>query len=235
MIRITTILLVIAAAIAPACAPAPAQAQSPDAWYAITADDGTPVANRRVPAELESQIDTLPGTVVVGNPRGDVTLVEFYDLNCPYCRKASADVAELLKQDPQLKVVLVPFPVLGIPSIAAGRVELAVAALARERFYEFHRKIYAGRGVVDGDRALAVAGELGLMPPKVIAAANDDTVTEIMKAHVRLGDAMGLAATPSFVIKGAAILGHPGGAALAGIIRAIRTCGKVVCDAAPAR
>lgn len=207
-----------------------AQAQSSDSWYAITGEDGTPVANHRVPVELESQIETQPGIVVVGNPRGDVTIVEFYDLNCPFCRKAAVDIGELLKTDNELKVVLVPFPVLGIPSIAASRVELAVAKLAPARFYDFHRKIYTGRGVVDANRALAVATELGLTSDKVIAAANDDSVTDTMKSHVRLGDSMGLAATPSFVIKGVAVLGHPGREALAKIIRSIRTCDKVVCD-----
>jgi protein-disulfide isomerase len=207
----------------------PAHAQDTDAWFAIKGEDGTPVANHRIPVELESQIETLPGTVVVGNPRGDVTLVEFYDLNCPYCRKAAGDIADLVAADQELKLILVPFPVLGIPSIAAGRVELAVAKLAPARFYEFHRKIYAGRGVVDGNRALAVAQEIGLTADRAIAAANDDSVTEMMKSHVRLGDAMGLAATPSFVVKGVAIVGYPGRDSLAGIVRAIRSCDKVVC------
>jgi protein-disulfide isomerase len=206
-----------------------AHAQASDPWYDIKADDGATIANHRVPVELESQIESLPGVVTVGNPRGDVTIVEFYDLNCPYCRKAAADLAALLKADRELKVVLVPFPVLGIPSIAASRVELAVAKLARARFYDFHQKVYAGRGVIDANRALAAAKEIGLRPEQVIGAANDDSVTETMKAHVRLGDSMGLAATPSFVIKGVAIVGHPGRAALAAIIRSIRTCDKVVC------
>lgn len=207
----------------------PAQAQQAEPWHPIKGEDGTPVMNHRVPVELESQLEGLPGAVVVGNPRGDVTLVEFYDLNCPYCRRASADLAAILGQDKELKLVLVPFPVLGIPSIAAGRVEFAVVKLARERFYEFHRKIFAGRGTVDGNRALAVAKDIGLANDRVIAAANDDAVTEAMKAHVRLGNALGLAATPAYVIKGVAILGHPGRATLEGIIRAIRTCDKVVC------
>jgi protein-disulfide isomerase len=204
-------------------------AQVAGASYPIKGEDGTPVANHRIPAELASQVESLPGAVVVGNPRGDATLVEFYDLNCPYCRKAAADVAAILAADKKLRLVLVPFPVLGIPSIAAGRVEIAVARLARERFHDFHMRVYAGRGIVDGNRALAVTTAMGLANEKVIAAANDDSVTEAMKAHVRLGNAMGLAATPAFVIKDVAILGHPGRTALEGMIRAVRTCGTIVC------
>lgn len=207
-----------------------AHAQVAGAGYPINGEDGTPVSNHRIPAELAGQIEALPGAVVVGDPRGDVTLVEFYDLNCPYCRKAAADVAAILAADKKLRLILVPFPVLGIPSIAAARVELAVARMARERFHDFHMRVYAGRGTVDGNRALAVTKAMGFSNEKIIAAANDDAVTEIMKAHVRLGNAMGLAATPAFVVKDVAMLGHPGRAALEDIIRAVRTCGAVVCE-----
>jgi protein-disulfide isomerase len=183
-----------------------------------------------VPVELESQIEELPGVIVVGNAHGDVTLVEFYDLNCPFCRKAASDIEAVVRADDELRLVLVPFPVLGVPSIQAGRVELAVGKLTTpEKFYEFHRGIYAGRGVVDGERALAVAKQLGLSIEQVTKVANDDAITEMMKAHVRLGNSLGLAATPAFVIKGAAILGYPGKKALENIVKSIRTCDQVAC------
>jgi protein-disulfide isomerase len=205
-------------------------AQNVDAWYPIKGDDGSEVTNYRVPVELESQIEELPGAVVVGNAHGDVTLVEFYDLNCPFCRKAASDIEAMVRADDELRLVLVPFPVLGIPSIQAGRVELAVGKLVTpEKFYEFHRRIYAGRGVIDGDRALAVAKQLGLSPEQVIKVANDDAITETMKAHVRLGNSLGLTATPGLVIKGAAILGYPGKKTLANIVKSIRTCDQVTC------
>lgn len=198
--------------------------------FRIAGPDGSPVANHRISAEQAAAVAKLPGVVVVGNPNGDVTLAEFYDLNCPYCRRASADVDALLKSDRNLRVILVPFPVLGIASIQAGRVELAVRKLSDPKtFYAFHRKIYEGRGVIDGDRALAVANELKIDQQKLLTAANDDSVTETMKAHVRLGNAINLAATPSYVIKDVAIVGHPGGQSLKAVIAAVRKCGQVVC------
>jgi protein-disulfide isomerase len=198
--------------------------------FRIAGPDGSPVANHRVPAEQAAAVAGLPGAVVVGNPNGDVTLAEFYDLNCPYCRRASADVDALLKSDKNLKVILVPFPVLGVPSIQAGRVELAVRKLSDPKtFYAFHRKIYEGRGVIDGNRALAVANELKIDQQKILAAANDDSITETMKAHVRLGNALNLAATPSYVIGDVAIVGHPGGQSLKSVVAAMRKCGKAVC------
>ncbi|HWE77199.1 MAG TPA: thioredoxin domain-containing protein [Pseudolabrys sp.] len=71
--------------------------------------------------EIESQIDKLPGIVSVGNRHGDVTLVEFYDVNCPFCRAASPDIEAMLKSNPELRLILVPLPMLGIPSIQRTR------------------------------------------------------------------------------------------------------------------
>src|SRR6202042_503634 len=117
----------------------------------LTGDDGQLVPNHAV--KLIGPIEQLPGVVTVGNPNGKTTLVEFYDLNCPYCRIASADIADMVDLDRDLKLVLVPFPVLGIPSITASRVELAVAKLGTpQKFYAFHRKVYSQRGTTDGAR-----------------------------------------------------------------------------------
>ena len=208
---------------------APVAALADQGELPIKADDGTVIANHRVAAELESRIEKLPGAVVAGNPRGKVTIAEFYDVNCPYCRVASADIDVLLRSNPELRLVLVPFPVLGLPSFLGTRVELAVARLAPKKFYEFHRRLDALRGVVDGTRALAVAKAMGLDVEKVTSVANEDSLADVMKAHIRLGDALAIQATPGFVIKGVAIVGYPGPKALAGIIQSVQRCGAVVC------
>ena len=208
---------------------APVAALADQGELPIKADDGTVIANHRVAAELESRIEKLPGAVVAGNPRGKVTIAEFYDVNCPYCRVASADIDALLRSNPELRLVLVPFPVLGLPSFLGTRVELAVARLAPKKFYEFHRRLDALRGVVDGTRVLAVAKAMGLDVEKVTSVANEDSLADVMKAHIRLGDALAIQATPGFVIKGVAIVGYPGPKALAGIIQSVQRCGAVVC------
>jgi protein-disulfide isomerase len=229
--RFSTSLVAIAALLA-WCAHA--LAQQPDrsaqlvSEYPLTNDDGSPLANHTV--KLIGPIDRLPGVVVAANPAGKTTLFEFYDLNCPYCRAASPDIADMVGRDQKLRLVLVPFPVLGIASITAGRVELAVAKLGTpQQFYEFHRKIYAQRGVINGERALTVARELGFDQKALIKAGDGDDITEIMRAHLQLGDSFGLAATPSFIIDGVAILGYPGRSQLRAIVDAASTCGKVVC------
>lgn len=209
---------------------AAAHGQGLPAQLPILGEDGSRVANHRIAPDRVSAAEKLPGAVVAANPDGDVTLVEFYDLNCPYCRRASADVDALLQSDPKLRLVLVPFPVLGIPSILAGRVEIAVSkSVTPQEFYRYHRAIYAGRGVIDGQRALTVAGNFQLDLQKVLEAANEDSITDIMKAHVRFADALGLKATPSYLIHDVAIQGHPGRKGLKAVIDSVRKCGKAVC------
>lgn len=196
--------------------------------YPLLNDDGQRLPNHRV--KLAEPIDKMPGVVVAANPAGTTTLAEFYDLNCPFCRIASADIADMVGVDPQLRLVLVPFPVLGVASIAASRVELAVAKLGTpQQFYDFHQKIYSQRGVTDGSRALEVARGLGFDVQALTRLGDSDDITATMKAHVALGNALGLAATPSFVIDGVAVLGYPGRDGLQRIVDAARSCGKVVC------
>jgi protein-disulfide isomerase len=199
-----------------------------EAEFAFVGDDGQKLPNHTV--RLLGPIDRLPGVVVVGNPKGKETLTEFYDLNCPFCRVAANDLGDMLKQNPELRLVLVPYPILGIPSITAARVELAVAKLGTpEQFYAFHRKVYAQRGKTDGERALEIATGLGLNKKDLLAAADSDQVTETMKNLVSLGTALGLEATPSFIAGNLAILGYPGPHALQAVAGAIGQCGKAFC------
>jgi protein-disulfide isomerase len=198
------------------------------AEYALIGDEGQRLPNHTV--KLLGQIDRLPGVVVVGNPNGKETLIEFYDLNCPFCRLAAADLGELLKNDHELRLVLVPYPILGVPSIGAARVELAVAKLGTpEQFYAFHRKVFAQRGTTDGPRALDIAAGLGLSKQDLLALGDSSQITDTMKNLVNLGTSLGLEATPSFIAGNIAILGYPGPHALSAIASAVGTCGKAVC------
>lgn len=208
-------------------APSFARAES---QFPIIADDGNVIANHSVPNELVQGIEQLQNIVIVGNPSGKVTLYEFYDLNCPYCRRASQDIDELLQTNPNLRLVLVPFPVLGIPSILAARVEYAVNKLATpENAYKFHRAVYQGRGTIDDKRAFAAAQTIGLEGAELRQLANDDAFAKVMKEHLRAGDALGIQATPGLVIGGVTIVGYPGKKALVDVVNAVAKCGTVMC------
>ncbi len=145
-------------------------------------------------------------------------------------RRSAVELAKEWRTDRALRLVLVSYPVLSARSVEGARVELAVRELATPRqILEFHRKIYAGRGVIDGARALTVAREMGLDQKKIIELANARRITDTMQEHALLGGALKLAATPAYVIQGVAILGHPGLEPLRKIVRSVRTCQAVVC------
>ena len=201
-----------------------------DAQFPIMADDGAVIANHSVPPELVERIESLKNIVVVANPKGKVTLYEFYDLNCPYCRRASLDLAELTQTNKNVRLVLVPFPVLGIPSILAARVEYAVAKMASpEDFYKFHHLVYGDRGVIDDQRAFAAAKAIGLESVEVRKIASENEFAAVMKEHLRVGDQLGIRATPGIVVGGVAIVGYPGKKALTQVVNAVATCGTVMC------
>ena len=199
------------------------------AQFPIKGADGTAVANHALSAEQMAQVERLPGLVNATVASGDVTIYQFYDLNCPYCRQAAADIGKLIAVDPALRLVFVPYPVLSVQSIEASRVELAVRELDSKRFFEFHRKVYAGRGVIDGARAISVTDAMGLDRNKIIEIANKPGITDIMKTHARIGGELKLMATPAYVIQGVAIVGHPGLESLRKVVASVRSCKKVAC------
>lgn len=146
------------------CSPiAKAHAQSGDGWYPLKGDDDRPVPNMRLPVELTSEIDLLPGIIWVGAKRGALTLYEFYDLNCPFCRKAAKDLPRLLSKVPDLRLGLINNAILSLGSVQAAKVELALLATkGPAAAYEFHKRLFSMAGMNDGPRALAVGESLGV-------------------------------------------------------------------------
>lgn len=207
-----------------------ALAQTPPSKYPIKADDGDTIANFDLAPSLAARLDRLPGKVPVGNLQGDVTLYQFYDLNCPYCRAAAADIDALVKADKKLKLVFVPYAVLSIASVRGAMVEIAAARqLSPEQYLDFHRRIYANRGMIDAPKVLAAAKDMGLNQEKLAAVANTKETLDVLRQSATFGGDAGLAVTPAYVIDGVAIIGHPGLKPLETIVSAVRACGKVVC------
>jgi protein-disulfide isomerase len=205
-------------------------AQAQQAQFPIKDDDGAPMSNHALRRDQMAEVAHLPGLVDVGRPDADVTLFQFYDLNCPYCREAAADVDTLIRSDPRLRLVLVPYAVLSVQSVEGARVELALRQLATpEQFLEFHRRIYSGRGRIDGNRALAVAQSLGFDRKALVEIADTGPITDTLTIHAKVGFDAKLMVTPAYVIQGVAILGHPGLASLRQVIASVRHCQAVVC------
>jgi len=150
--------------------------------------------------------------VVLGNPQSKVAMVEFFDYNCAFCKRALSDMLDLLKTDPDLKFVLKEFPVLGEGSVEAARV--AVAARMQDssgkKYIEFHQKLLGGRGPADKTHALAVAKEVGFDMARLEKDMASDEVKNTIDEDMKLADALGVSGTPSYVIGDEVVVGAVG-------------------------
>ncbi|MBO0752622.1 MAG: DsbA family protein [Bradyrhizobiaceae bacterium] len=169
--------------------------------------------------------------VVLGNPNGNVTLVEFFDYNCGYCKRALADMMDLLKTDPKLRIVLKEFPVLGPGSVEAARVAVAVRMQDKDgtRYLAFHQKLLGGRGQADKARALAVAKEVGFDMARIEADMESPEVKATLEETLKLGEQLGLNGTPSYIVGSDVVVGAVGIDALRGKVSTAR-CGKAQCE-----
>jgi protein-disulfide isomerase len=157
-----------------------------------------------------------PRQVTLGNPDGDVTMVEFFDYNCGFCRRALADMLDLMKEDPKLRVVLKEFPVLGPGSVEAAQVAVAVRMQDKDgkKYLEFHQKLLSSRGQADRARALAVAKDVGLDMGRIEKDMASDEAKETIDENLKMAEALGLNGTPSYVIGTDVVVGAVGLAAL---------------------
>jgi len=178
---------------------------------------------------LKPQIFDSPRGVVVGNPKGDVTLVEFFDYNCGYCKRALTDLEDLIKTDPKLKVVLKEFPVLGPGSVEAAQVAVGVRLVAPDKYFAFHQKLLGDRGQANKAKALAAAYDVGVDKAKLDKALADPEINATLQENLQIADQLGIDGTPSYVAGDAVIVGAVGHDQLKGAIQSIRTCGKAQC------
>ncbi len=168
--------------------------------------------------------------VVLGNPQGDVALVEFFDYNCAFCKRAMADMLDLLKGDPKLKIVLKEFPVLGEGSVQAAQVAVAVRMQDKtgKKYLDFHQKLLGGRGQADRANALAAAKETGLDMKRLEKDMASDEIKASLEESFKLADALGLTGTPSYVVGSDILVGAVGLSALQEKVNTAR-CGKALC------
>lgn len=182
-----------------------------------------------LPVELLTGLDTLQGTVTLGNRNADIVLYEFFDYNCGYCRKTVKDIRPLLARNRDLAVVLVNYAVLGIPSIGATRVALAFSRQKADRYLAFHEALFARRGTIDAEQAIDVALKHGANRAKLVEDADSDAVTEAMKAAAKLGEQFGFKATPSYLVGRDAFTGFLDRTQKQVAIDAFRKCERASC------
>jgi protein-disulfide isomerase len=181
-------------------------------------------------AKNAETIFNSPRGVVLGNKDGDVTFVEFFDYNCGYCKRAMADMLDLMKSDPKLKVVLKEFPVLSQGSVEAAQVAVAVRMQdpSGKKYLDFHQKLLGGRGAADKARAMAAAKEAGLDTARIEKDLASPEVRATIEENFKLAEAMGMNGTPSYVIGKQVVIGAVGLDNLKEKIGVAR-CGKATC------
>ncbi|MBL0374805.1 DsbA family protein [Rhizobium sp. KVB221] len=174
-------------------------------------------------------IFNAPYDLSIGNPKGKVTIVEFFDYNCGYCKRALSDMNAVIKSNPDVRFVLKEFPILGPDSLAAHKVSAAFRLIAPEKYGEFHHELLGNKAHADEARALAVAESLGVsekaIREKMTSSPSDESVQDAYKLATKLG----ISGTPSYIIGDEAVFGAVGADELNEKIANIGQCGKASC------
>ncbi len=171
----------------------PASTQPPSEYRLAQADDPAVVIATRHD-EIYNDADTPVG----GNPAGDVTIVEFFDYNCPYCRKVVGVLGELERTDANLRFVYKEFPILGPDSDFAARA--ALATHRQGKYLEFHKALMGSRFVANQTSILQIAESAGVDVERLKADMGDPALAAMVARNLALARALRIHATPSFVI-----------------------------------
>ena len=139
-----------------------------------------------------------PASPVGGNPDGDVTLVEFFDYQCPYCKTIFPSIQALLAEDRNLRYVFKEFPILGRASVFAARA--ALAARRQGKYLEFHTALMPARGKLTETRVMRLAEKVGLDVDRLRRDMADGTVDAMIRRNLELADGLGIFSTPVFII-----------------------------------
>jgi len=167
---------------------------------------------------------------VVGNPNGKTTVVEFYDYNCGFCKRAMADMQAMTAADPDLRFVLKELPILGPDSQKAHVVSQAFLRLMPEKYPEFHNRLLGGEGRATEETAILVATSLGADEAKLREAMQDPAIHATFEQAYTLANQLAITGTPSYVIGDEVVFGALGQEVLGQKVAAARaSCQTAAC------
>ena len=154
-----------------------------------------------IQSTIKARADELlrdPDSPVGGNAEGNVTLVEFFDYNCPYCRRVAPTMTQLMADDPQLRVAYKEFPILGPNSLLAAKA--ALAARRQDKYVAFHERLMDRKGTVDEKFILSAAAQTGLDVDRLKTDMKAPEIAAAIQKNIQLARALGINGTPGFVI-----------------------------------
>ncbi len=188
-------------------------------------------AREKIVSDPSSTLFSAANQAVIGDQRGKITLIEFFDYNCGYCKRAVDDVARLMKDNPDLRVVLRDLPILSPSSAEAAQIANAfLRQFQGEKFWEFHQKLLASRGPVGKAEALAIAQGLGADMDKLAKDAAAPGITSGIDESAKLAKSLQVTGTPTFVIGEDVVVGAVGYDALEAKVANMKKCGKAICS-----
>ncbi|MDP3898300.1 MAG: DsbA family protein, partial [Mesorhizobium sp.] len=177
----------------------------------------------------KDEIFSSPYDGAIGNPNGKTTLVEFYDYNCGFCKRAVADMQALIDSDPDLRVVMKQFPILGPESQKAHVVSMAFRALMPEKWPEFHHTLMGGAGRAGEESAVAVALSLGADETALREEMKNPEIGKAINSTYDLANKLAITGTPSYVVGREVIFGALGKAVLEEKVALARACETGTC------
>ncbi len=167
------------------------------------------------------------GDLVVGNPKGRIAMVEFFDYNCGFCKRALPDVIKLAETQKDVKMVIKEFPILGPGSVAAARA--AMASEKQGKYWEFHKALLKRRGSVTEKTVMSVAKEVGLDIDKLKKDMKSGEIATIITRNMALAQMLGINGTPAFLVDDQLFPGAVGFDLLADAIENVRKTGCNAC------
>jgi protein-disulfide isomerase len=187
-------------------------------------------------SEQRSAIETASAAIfengsdpVMGNPDGKETVVEFFDYNCGFCKRAMNDMLTMMENDGELRFVLKEFPILGPDSEAAHRVAFAFNDMHPEKYGEFHIRLLGYEGRATEDSALKIAKDLGADEAALRAQMGDSGISARIRETYELANTLGITGTPAYVIGDEVVSGALGDKVLAEKVANVRQCGSTFC------
>ncbi len=188
-------------------------------------------AREKVVSDPSSTLFSPVNQAVIGDPAGKITLIEFFDYNCGYCKRALSDLARLMKDNPDLRVVLRDLPILSPGSVEAAKIANAfLRQFQGEKFWEFHQKLLGSRGQVGKAEALGVAKDLGANMDKLAKDAATPDITSGIEESGKLAKSLQVTGTPTYVIGEDVAVGAVGYDELEAKVANIKKCGKAICS-----
>lgn len=188
--------------------------------YQARMEEETQARQKQQLSALEDLLYNAAESPVIGNPKGDVELIEFFDYQCGYCKRVYKDMMEAVNADGNVKVIMKEFAILGPVSEIAARV--ALAAEQQGKYEIIHDALMTSKGRLSEDKVFALAQELGLDMEKLRTDMQGESVSTEINRNRQIAQMLGITGTPAFIIGDNVIPGAVPAEALSEAIKAQR-------------